>query len=47
MKSEEITFEFISDFAVGLGIPYIKSGSLSRGERICKYNRLLRIEENL
>lgn len=46
-RSGETEDTFISDFAVGLGIPYIKSGSLSRGERICKYNRLLRIEENL
>ena len=46
-RSGETEDTFISDFAVGLGIPYMKSGSLSRGERICKYNRLLRIEENL
>lgn len=46
-RSGETEDTFISDFAVGLGIPYMKSGSLSRGERICKYNRLLRIEESL
>ena len=46
-RSGDTEDTFISDFAVGLGIPYMKSGSLSRGERICKYNRLLRIEENL
>lgn len=46
-RSGETEDTFISDFAVGLAIPYMKSGSLSRGERICKYNRLLRIEENL
>ena len=33
-RSGETEDTFISDFAVGLGIPYIKSGSLSRGERI-------------
>jgi enolase len=33
--------------AVGLNLGYIKTGSLSRGERIAKYNELLRIEEKL
>lgn len=46
-RSGETTDDFISDLAVGAGAEYIKSGSLSRGERICKYNRLLRIEEEL
>ena len=46
-RSGETTDDFISDLAVGAGADYIKSGSLSRGERICKYNRLLRIEEKL
>ena len=46
-RSGETTDTFISDLAVGLSIPYIKSGSLSRGERIAKYNRLLTIEEIL
>jgi enolase len=46
-RSGETTDDFISDLAVGVGAEYIKSGSLSRGERICKYNRLLRIEESL
>lgn len=46
-RSGETTDDFISDLAVGTGADYIKSGSLSRGERICKYNRLLRIEEEL
>ncbi len=46
-RSGETTDTFISDLAVGLSIPYIKSGSLSRGERIAKYNRLLTIEEEL
>ena len=30
-----------------LNIPFIKTGSMSRGERICKYNRLMEIEEKL
>ncbi|MBR1416708.1 MAG: phosphopyruvate hydratase [Bacilli bacterium] len=46
-RSGETMDTFISDLAVGLSIPYIKAGSLSRGERIAKYNRLLTIEENL
>lgn len=46
-RSGETTDDFISDLAVGTGADYMKSGSLSRGERICKYNRLLRIEEEI
>ena len=46
-RSGETEDTFIADLAVGLNIPYIKSGSLSRMERIAKYNRLLRIEEEL
>ena len=46
-RSGETEDTFISDLAVGLSIPYIKTGSLSRGERIAKYNRLLRIENRL
>lgn len=46
-RSGETTDDFIADLAVGAQADYIKSGSLSRGERICKYNRLLRIEEEL
>lgn len=46
-RSGETTDDFISDLAVGAGADYMKSGSLSRGERICKYNRLLRIEEKI
>ncbi len=44
-RSGETEDTFIADLAVGLCIPYIKTGSLSRMERIAKYNRLLRIEE--
>lgn len=46
-RSGETTDDFIADLAVGAGADFIKSGSLSRGERICKYNRLMRIEEEL
>ena len=46
-RSGETEDTFISHFAVGLNIPYIKTGSLSRGERIAKYNELIRIEEKL
>lgn len=46
-RSGETEDTFISDLAVGLNIPYIKTGSLCRGERISKYNQLLRIEEEL
>lgn len=46
-RSGETTDDFISDLAVGTSAEYMKSGSLSRGERICKYNRLLRIEEEI
>ncbi|MEI6587598.1 MAG: phosphopyruvate hydratase [Candidatus Moraniibacteriota bacterium] len=46
-RSGETTDDFIADLAVGTSAEYIKSGSLSRGERICKYNRLLRIEEEI
>ncbi len=46
-RSGETTDTFIVDAAVALGIPFIKTGSVSRGERICKFNRLLKIEEEL
>jgi enolase len=46
-RSGETTDDFIADLSVGANADYIKSGSLSRGERICKYNRLLRIEEEI
>ena len=38
---------FIADLAVGTGAGQIKTGSLSRTDRICKYNQLIRIEEQL
>ena len=35
------------DLAVGADTDFIKAGSLSRGERLAKYNRLMEIEEGL
>lgn len=46
-RSGETSDTLIADLAVGLGCPYIKAGSLARGERVCKYNRLMEIEETL
>jgi len=46
-RSGETEDTFIADLAVGLSTGQIKSGSVSRSERIAKYNRLLRIEEEL
>ena len=46
-RSGETEDNYISDFAVGLNLGQIKTGSLSRGERTSKYNRLLRIEEKI
>jgi len=43
-RSGETTDTFIADLAVGLKCPLIKTGSLVRGERVCKYNRLMEIE---
>lgn len=46
-RSGETDDCFISHFAVGLSLGQIKTGSLSRMDRICKYNELLRIEEEI
>lgn len=46
-RSGETTDDFISDLSVACGAEYIKAGSLSRGERLAKYNRLLHIESEL
>lgn len=46
-RSGETEDTFIADLAVGFGIPFIKTGSVCRGERIAKYNRLMKIEDNL
>lgn len=46
-RSGETEDTFIADLAVGLCTGQIKTGSVSRSERIAKYNQLLRIEEEL
>jgi len=46
-RSGETNDDFIADLAVGISANFIKSGAPARGERVAKYNRLLRIEEEL
>jgi enolase len=46
-RSGETEDTTIADLAVGLDLGQIKTGSLSRTDRICKYNQLMRIEENI
>lgn len=46
-RSGETEDPFIADFSVAVRSGFIKTGSVSRSERIAKYNRLLRIEEEL
>jgi len=46
-RSGETEDTTIADFAVGTGAGQIKTGSLSRTDRVAKYNQLLRIEEQL
>lgn len=46
-RSGETEDTFIADLAVGMGTGLIKTGSLSRTDRVAKYNQLLRIEEEL
>lgn len=46
-RSGETEDSFIADLAVGTGAGQIKTGSLSRTDRVCKYNQLIRIEEQL
>ena len=46
-RSGETTDTTIADLAVAVNAEYIKSGAPSRSERLCKYNRLLEIEEEL
>ena len=46
-RSGETEDTFISDFAVGLNLGQIKTGSLSRVDRVAKYNRLIRINERI
>jgi len=46
-RSGETEDTFIADLAVGVNSGLIKTGSLSRSERVAKYNRLLKIEQEL
>ncbi len=46
-RSGETEDTTIADFTVAVGAGHIKTGAACRGERIAKYNRLLRIEEEL
>ncbi len=46
-RSGETEDSIIADFVVGLGTGQIKTGSLSRSDRVAKYNQLTRIEESL
>ena len=46
-RSGETEDSTIADLAVGTGAGQIKIGSVARGERLAKYNQLLRIEEQL
>lgn len=46
-RSGETEDATIADLAVGLNLGQIKTGSMSRTDRICKYNQLIRIEEEL
>lgn len=46
-RSGETEDTTIADLAVGLDLGQIKTGSMSRTDRICKYNQLMRIEEQL
>jgi enolase len=46
-RSGETEDAFIADLAVATGVGQIKTGSLSRSDRIAKYNQLIRIEEDL
>lgn len=46
-RSGETEDTTISDLAVGLDLGQLKTGSMSRTDRVCKYNQLIRIEEEL
>ena len=46
-RSGETEDTTIADLAVGLDLGQIKTGSMSRTDRICKYNQLMRIEDEL
>lgn len=46
-RSGETVDDFITDLAVSCQADFLKAGSLSRGERVAKYNRLMEIEEEV
>ena len=46
-RSGETEDNYLADFAVGLNCKQIKCGAPTRGERIAKYNQLLKIEQIL
>ena len=46
-RSGETEDNYIADFAVGLDLGQIKTGSMSRSDRLSKYNRLIRINEKI
>ena len=46
-RSGETEDTTIADLSVGLNLGQIKTGSMSRTDRVCKYNQLMRIEEEL
>ena len=46
-RSGDTCDDFIADLAVGISADFIKSGAPARGERVAKYNRLLRIEQEI
>jgi enolase len=46
-RSGETIDDFIADLAVGVGADGLKAGAPARGERVCKYNRLLKIESEI
>tara|TARA_B100000287_G_scaffold68951_1_gene60607 strand:+ start:921 stop:2207 length:1287 start_codon:yes stop_codon:yes gene_type:complete len=46
-RSGETEDTFIADFSVAMGMGQIKTGSISRSDRVAKYNQLIRIEESL
>lgn len=46
-RSGDTCDDFIADLAVGISADFIKSGAPARGERVVKYNRLLRIEQEI
>jgi enolase len=46
-RSGETVDSFIADFTVAMGTGHLKTGAPCRGERVEKYNQLMRIEEEL